>query len=338
MNLLLAHPKADALRSLSAFADTSHRYAVDTAANGIEALLSLLQKPYDLVILDTELSILSGLELLRQWRQVDRQTRFVLTGSHPTFDQARQGISLGALDFCPLPDEAETLAALMDKPTQGEDALAPLYAGLLSEEPTLLRLFRSVSDELCQRETEPEVYRTIVCRLYSAIVEGTFAAFPWLHNFVSQAELSSLPANQEPEFCLKRLMDLRHFLLTLHPDTQHPTLHQVFDYILLHVDQAKQTDVATHFFLSTSALSLLFSEHAKLSYNQYLSNLRLTRGAYLLTSSPLLPQQIAETVGYQDYSYFSRRFRQRYGVSPGTFRDQHPTWPILKKIKQQNKE
>ena len=56
------------------------------------------------------------------------------------------------------------------------------------------------------------------------------------------------------------------------------------------------------------------------SPHDLLIRLRLREAEQLLLNSNLSVAEIGERIGWRDQFYFSRRFRQAYGVSPGAFR------------------
>lgn len=76
---------------------------IESTADGLSALIALIQKSYDLVILETSLEMIPGLELLRYLRMVGRKRPVMLAGYHPTFEQARQGILHHVSEFLTLP-------------------------------------------------------------------------------------------------------------------------------------------------------------------------------------------------------------------------------------------
>ncbi len=47
---------------------------------------------------------------------------------------------------------------------------------------------------------------------------------------------------------------------------------------------------------------------------------KLQQAAYLLSHTPLPVESILENIGYENSSYFYRRFRARYGCSPAEYR------------------
>ncbi|RMD79144.1 MAG: helix-turn-helix domain-containing protein, partial [Lentisphaerae bacterium] len=55
----------------------------------------------------------------------------------------------------------------------------------------------------------------------------------------------------------------------------------------------------------------------------YLENLRLDRGRQYLLETDMMVADIARELGYSSSSFFCRRFRHRYGLSPNRYRRQH---------------
>ncbi len=70
-----------------------------------------------------------------------------------------------------------------------------------------------------------------------------------------------------------------------------------------------------------------FSEHFTKAFGQppheFLTNYRLRRAAQLLTTGDLPIKNIADRVGYQSRSSFSRAFKSLYAVDPAAYRKNH---------------
>jgi AraC-like DNA-binding protein len=56
---------------------------------------------------------------------------------------------------------------------------------------------------------------------------------------------------------------------------------------------------------------------------QYLNNIRMNAAEKFLQNSDMSIQEIAIITGYQSIHYFSRSFKQKYGVSPIQWRNEH---------------
>ena len=80
------------------------------------------------------------------------------------------------------------------------------------------------------------------------------------------------------------------------------------------------TELAAIACLSTTQFKKIFRENTGCTTQQYIIRLRMEKARALLTHTDLPVQIIAEQVGYQDLSAFSRRFSEFFGQSPRTFR------------------
>lgn len=70
-----------------------------------------------------------------------------------------------------------------------------------------------------------------------------------------------------------------------------------------------------------SYLYRLFMEHAGISPQEYLAEVRMERACELLSAGELSVQAVACSVGYKDALYFSRVFRKRKGITPSDYRN-----------------
>lgn len=74
--------------------------------------------------------------------------------------------------------------------------------------------------------------------------------------------------------------------------------------------------------LSPSRLSHLFKEQVGCSIIETILSIRLHQTERLLKYTALHVGEIAQAVGFQSASYFSRQFKARYGLSPEAYRQQ----------------
>ena len=68
--------------------------------------------------------------------------------------------------------------------------------------------------------------------------------------------------------------------------------------------------------VSPRHLERLFCEYYGKSPVEYLTEARLRRSLAMLSRTDLDVAEVAERCGFSDPSYFSRVFKQNYGVSP----------------------
>ena len=77
--------------------------------------------------------------------------------------------------------------------------------------------------------------------------------------------------------------------------------------------------LAKHANLSTSQLKTLFKKQTGKTCGQHLLTLRMEKARALLANTDFPAHLVAEKVGYQDQSAFSRRFHSYFGQSPRSF-------------------
>lgn len=93
------------------------------------------------------------------------------------------------------------------------------------------------------------------------------------------------------------------------------------DYVRHHLgDRPTPVDLARHVNLSADYFARLFVRTYGLSPRVWLVHDRLHRGARLLAETVRTITEIANSLGYDDVAAFSHQFKDRYGVSPRTFR------------------
>lgn len=91
-------------------------------------------------------------------------------------------------------------------------------------------------------------------------------------------------------------------------------------YISLHyMDEISLNEIAEMLSLSRSYLSTLFKKEMGISFIEYLINFRLNRAIEILKFEKIPLNNIAEMVGYPDYTQFSKIFKKYKGVSPKNY-------------------
>ena len=81
-------------------------------------------------------------------------------------------------------------------------------------------------------------------------------------------------------------------------------------------------DIAQKYNITEYTASRLFKEVGGVSFKKYVTNRRIERAKYLLTSSELKMSEIAQQCGFASASYFARIFRNAEDLSPAEYRQQ----------------
>ncbi|MDR1559506.1 MAG: response regulator, partial [Clostridiales bacterium] len=73
------------------------------------------------------------------------------------------------------------------------------------------------------------------------------------------------------------------------------------------------------FHLNATYISQLIKSETGLNYSQYLTELRIGKAKRLLETTDLSLNDISESVGFNDYFYFIKKFKKAVGITPGRY-------------------
>ena len=79
--------------------------------------------------------------------------------------------------------------------------------------------------------------------------------------------------------------------------------------------------IAQHVFMSPTYFSTYYKERTGETVLDYITKTRLKKAAELLQSTDLKVADISYKLGYHDTKYFSRLFKQKFGVTPSKYRE-----------------
>lgn len=126
-------------------------YDVDTAQDGTQALQKIGQGAFDLVVSDVRMPRLSGLDLLKEVKRKNGNTRVIMITAYGQISEAISAIRQGAYDYLTKPlDDAELLSAveraLGDEPA---DKAQSLHIDLpppviITQDPAMFEILRLV--------------------------------------------------------------------------------------------------------------------------------------------------------------------------------------------------
>lgn len=163
-----------------------------------------------------------------------------------------------------------------------------------------------------------------------------------LHRTAAGRELSSviwsiakMLLNSEEDhgdFASRLASQMRHSLSLLpqvdrDDDASRTSVDILKSYLRRHYNQPdlRADQLAAHFNISVRRVHQLF-EPTAFTVSEYINEIRLTCAADLLKGGPDLWQTISDVawrVGYADPSYFSRRFKRRFGCTPRCYAQMH---------------
>ena len=94
----------------------------------------------------------------------------------------------------------------------------------------------------------------------------------------------------------------------------------VYRYIEDHFKEGTLSELAAEMKVDVYWLSREIKKKSGKTYKELLQEKRMQQAVYLLTNSRIAVSDIIEAVGYDNTSYFYRKFKERYGISPKEYR------------------
>jgi AraC family transcriptional regulator of arabinose operon len=92
-------------------------------------------------------------------------------------------------------------------------------------------------------------------------------------------------------------------------------------YIKTNYAHIKVNDIAKYIGINRSYFTSIFKKKMNMSPQDYLMNCRLKKAEELIKTTNLSFKEISETVGYENPLTFSKMFKQAYGCSPKSYRE-----------------
>ncbi|MET0452817.1 MAG: AraC family transcriptional regulator [Mycobacterium sp.] len=106
------------------------------------------------------------------------------------------------------------------------------------------------------------------------------------------------------------------------------TVVRVIDYVDTHIHQAVTLDdLAREAHLSKFHFLRAFVGAVGMTPHRYLVEVRMTRAAELLSAGNQTVATVAALCGYSSTARFTAKFRERYGVTPGVYRQERASRP-----------
>ena len=114
IKLLLVDDEKDFIESLSERLQLRD-FDVKTALNGDDAIKLVNENEFDVIILDVKMPGKSGIDTLKEIKNINQLSQVIMLTGHATVESAIQGMKLGAYDYIMKPTVTEDLINLINK-------------------------------------------------------------------------------------------------------------------------------------------------------------------------------------------------------------------------------
>lgn len=326
---------------------------VNTFSDGSDALAYLQDNPCDALLTDILMSRMSGLELIRNLREIHPQTKVVILSGHSEFTFAQQAITYQVSHY-------------LVKPVD-EDELMSVFKGiaeqLAHEQVVLPDNPRTADADLPEQQADEALYEDVVSAYKLLIIEldlgNKHMLVHMLDSFLGklhgtglsqmQSVLKNLYAVIEQNYLKRKIsalditngkFDAEHLynaktenaviscvkedfcalcdgLKNRKPVSKHSVIEWLVQYLNAHIDEDIAHDViAKKYRMHPGYLSRLFKQEIGETLSEYILRIKMEKAAQLLREGQYKVGEVAAMVGYSASSYFSIMFKKYTGYSP----------------------
>ena len=126
---------------------------------------------------------------------------------------------------------------------------------------------------------------------------------------------------QERAGIIEKVVDTKLVDVNSQNPSNRVPIREALEYINNHLkNELTQKEVADYVHLNPSYLSVLFKEHVKLTFSEYVTRRRIQLAKEMLISTNLPITDIAEESGYKTAKYFIKIFKEMEGETPSAYR------------------
>lgn len=299
----------------------------------------MTQNNINICVCDIEMPGKSGLDLLSWVRENNMDTLFIFLTSYADFSYAQKAISLSSMDYLLKPIDFSKLSQILEKATakvrkdaawsktQEESehwatnyqAITDLFWKDLFLDPAMKEI--PVLEHKLSQKALPYMPLDIEQIVFSFLQKNGIEAHTLfgtneINSLITRSVESSTYMEQYLTYLIAKALDYSSFI-----KEEHSVIDLVLDYIHQHyAEDITRTDLSNLVYLNPDYMARLFKKQTGKSIVNYITEYRIEKAKELLDSPDIPIGIVAAKVGYGNYSYFSKLFKDITGLTPNEYR------------------
>ena len=311
-----------------------------------------MDSPVDVLISDVEMDDVNGIELITKLSEIHPHIHSIIVSGYSEFSYIQGALRARAVDYILKPINVGQFVDLLNRIARDlnqadRERKARIWSDYINKEQLVqtktmdFNEFLRVSDNYIQNGNiagfkdelarnfnlwEKDRYSTLQIVRALELLFSRISKHRPADSFYDYSEplAEALYTASSMQELMSRVWDIISNLLELNP-SMHQSIDELFeiidDFISAHYMEALSLQgVCSRFNISQTYLSRLFRKHRGMSFNDYLTVLRIDRAKEIIAENKDVKlKDVAQMVGYPDSSYFSKVFRQQVGCSPSQY-------------------
>ncbi|ABD86742.1 response regulator transcription factor [Rhodopseudomonas palustris] len=308
---------------------------VGEARTGAEAVALIDSCDVDLMLVDINIPIITGLDVIRHLREGHVDTKVVVTTAYDYFEMTREAIHLKVDEYLLKPVRTQALVSTLETCIQqlGADRKCRVMVARLGELADQnayqdgVALVRRHVEWICTQRDYPcrDVAQNSATALLALIRAKGLRVSAALARQVTELRTMSLDDRglQSVLGVFLGLADLLFDVREEQLDEAGSTVQKAINYIERNLSKrVTLEDAADYAKISACYLSRMFKKTLDVNFVTYLTTRRMELAKELLAGTERSITNIAKEFSYNDLNYFCKSFKKEIGVSPSEYRRQ----------------
>lgn len=331
---------------------------VAEATNGKIAIEKFKENPVDIIITDINMPVLTGLDLINEVKNIDPNVSFIVLSGYDEFSYAQKAISLGVDNYIlkPIDDvelentiikicnkikeknENSNLEEQLNRILMSETECCNKYEKLTFEdeinminkliiEKDRFKIIDYIEQLFNNKNLNPKNFYDLSIKILLLIdkITSDFKINKGVEDdslITTIIKLFNEKSRDNIKFFIILEIDELLKLMDTSGEKYSPVIQQVLTKISKHYNEDLSLKVlANDFNINSSYLGQLFTKEVGISFSDYLNTQKNNKAKELILNTNMKINDIALKVGYTDTSYFYRKFKKHFGVSPAVMRE-----------------
>lgn len=286
----------------------------------------------DLILIDINIPLPNGLEVIRYLREKSKETKVIVTTANDDIDIARHMFGLKVDDYLLKPIKPQVLINTIknslefNEQKSNEIKQKKVLMAQLLDSCQYIEWTNLIIELLAEQYSSPDQSNREIINLINMLDQITKSR-GWVIDQLHEHEsfLNNVKPNKSNYYkVLLILLEISNniFDIAYKASGQKLTAIQRAQYYIERniLKNISLDSVADNSYISSCYLSRLFKKEFGIGFSEYLSKRKIALAQLLLRFSDLQINTIALELAYNDANYFCRLFKKEIGISPSEYR------------------
>ncbi len=309
-----------------------------------EALPIILNDTPDILLVDIQMGKVSGIDLIKQIRELKIEIRIIVMTGFERFDYAQTCLRLQVHEFLLKPmDEDVLMGVILDQVEEiKEEKSKQLLRNELKnlDEKSFEKYYFDIVMKMKENIDIPVKVKELFHECESVALSAKISdeildkyCFQFVlevfYKYFEESKIQSMSLEKmyvvlkeaEKEKKMTIVSSFIDNLLGINERESSFVINNIKTYVRQHVaDNLTVTSLAEEFNMNATYLSRMFKQETGEGCNAYITRMKIEKAQYLLRNTDMKINEISETTGFSDSNYFCLVFKKNVGVSPSQYK------------------